>query len=1067
MKRSLAPYLLCLGLSVCVTSAVVAQPGTTIITHEDPFVHALPDWVFSIAVVIEDRYFENTTGECGTFRNHVTYNVGGGTPQRITLGDLDGDGDLDAAVSNGSATVSVLLNLGDGSFAIQAVYNVGSWATGVSFGDFDNDEHPDMAVSSTFDGNVLVFLGNGDGTFALGSVIDVGEWPERIAVGDLDHDGDLDLVVGNFLDDTVSVLLGNGDATFEPGAIYSVGSFPLSATLGDLNDDGDLDLVIANRSDYNVGVMLGNGDGSFATQVVYSVGDWPMSIALADLDGDSNLDMVVANYHDANVSILFGAGDGTFDSDITYNTGNLARGVALDDLNQDGNVDIVVVNSFIDNTASVLINMGAGVFASQVVYVVGGNPLGIDLGDLDGDGDIDIATANAETDDISVLMNLCITDGPFPPFLQLDTPSTDLELQQGQQITISWLDDAQAGAEIRLYFDPDTGSAPWDEGGNNEIWIPFIIDASSPLNELTWHVSNLDPGTYSIWGKSDNGVHDPAYSRAPGLILVTEFTEDTEPEVDEDRIDLDTIPGLSYAKGGQGNNADHLYLVTHGWNGLSGHFNGHDWIEETANYVAAQPIGDQWDVAFLNWGLLAGEGIPLEIPSVLVRAAVIGSVLAELIEANGYTHIEVVAHSAGSWMAHTISKHYFVDLEVNVNLTLLDAVVPPLTSTILGQFADHTANFYDATIIALPFTQENLTSAFNVDLSCRHAQFSEGGLFPDHSTPWAWYRASAESADSTFIDDGTYCPDIPEVCFPLGFKMSKAYDSGKQWDLSAYPNDGSDASLFKLECGEPFASGGECTNNTSIFVLHSDTFDFTAMQSAVGDDGTVTIAADNVELTTGVETSWVGFDVPIDRAIAGVLFDVEFTSADPDAEGYATGYWVGAQLSGADERFADENTPSTSSFLFFETIPPGERVISFRLDANGGPTSSVRISNLRIGMFIEGDVNGDCVLSVDDFCEWVANPFDIDGNGVIDDQDQTLLAMALGVSEADENNNGIPDVCDCTGDLDGSGDVGVKDLLILLGAWGPNPGHPADFDGSGDVGVKDLLILLGNWGGWP
>ncbi len=53
------------------------------------------------------------------------------------------------------------------------------------------------------------------------------------------------------------------------------------------------------------------------------------------------------------------------------------------------------------------------------------------------------------------------------------------------------------------------------------------------------------------------------------------------------------------------------------------------------------------------------------------------------------------------------------------------------------------------------------------------------------------------------------------------------------------------------------------------------------------------------------------------------------------------------------------------------------------------------------------------------------------------------------------------------GDLDGDGHVGVKDLLILLGNWGPCPPKgdcPADLDGDGSVGVKDLLILLGNWG---
>ena len=55
----------------------------------------------------------------------------------------------------------------------------------------------------------------------------------------------------------------------------------------------------------------------------------------------------------------------------------------------------------------------------------------------------------------------------------------------------------------------------------------------------------------------------------------------------------------------------------------------------------------------------------------------------------------------------------------------------------------------------------------------------------------------------------------------------------------------------------------------------------------------------------------------------------------------------------------------------------------------------------------------------------------------------------------------------CPADLDNSGDVGVKDLLFLLGTWGPCPPKgdcPADFDNSGDVGVKDLLFLLGAWG---
>ncbi len=54
--------------------------------------------------------------------------------------------------------------------------------------------------------------------------------------------------------------------------------------------------------------------------------------------------------------------------------------------------------------------------------------------------------------------------------------------------------------------------------------------------------------------------------------------------------------------------------------------------------------------------------------------------------------------------------------------------------------------------------------------------------------------------------------------------------------------------------------------------------------------------------------------------------------------------------------------------------------------------------------------------------------------------------------------------CDtCPTDLDGNGDVGFADLLIVLSLWG-STGGPADLDGSGFVGFADLLILLSAWG---
>ena len=104
---------------------------------------------------------------------------------------------------------------------------------------------------------------------------------------------------------------------------------------------------------------------------------------------------------------------------------------------------------------------------------------------------------------------------------------------------------------------------------------------------------------------------------------------------------------------------------------------------------------------------------------------------------------------------------------------------------------------------------------------------------------------------------------------------------------------------------------------------------------------------------------------------------------------------------------------------------------------------------------------------------------DEDSNDTEDTPDLDFNDRRIDDPESSDTGNGDPPIVDmgayefepCPADLDGSCAVGVKDLLILLGAWGPCPdppaGCPADFDFDDAVGVKDLLFLLGNWGPCP
>ena len=87
---------------------------------------------------------------------------------------------------------------------------------------------------------------------------------------------------------------------------------------------------------------------------------------------------------------------------------------------------------------------------------------------------------------------------------------------------------------------------------------------------------------------------------------------------------------------------------------------------------------------------------------------------------------------------------------------------------------------------------------------------------------------------------------------------------------------------------------------------------------------------------------------------------------------------------------------------------------------------------------------------------------DCNGNGSPDACD-----ILDGVA-CDCNDNGVPDECEgCIGDLDGDGTVGVKDLLILLGSWGPCDCCPADLNCDGVVDGADQAILEANWGPCP
>src|SRR5581483_4506346 len=203
----------------------------------------------------------------GSFQAPVTYTPGiagvlGGV---AAIAPLRNDHQLDVLMLG--VNLAVLLGSGDGTFASPTLYYPGGSNPGGSayllLGDFNGDGKLDAAISGVLgSAGTNMLYGNGDGTLQPALV------PPQLAstnfdaffASDLRNIGTVDLVGSNAND--YQAALNNGDGTFT--------FLPLSygpVAVADVNGDGwpDLFTVLASGQTCPIGVQLGNGDGTFGS----------------------------------------------------------------------------------------------------------------------------------------------------------------------------------------------------------------------------------------------------------------------------------------------------------------------------------------------------------------------------------------------------------------------------------------------------------------------------------------------------------------------------------------------------------------------------------------------------------------------------------------------------------------------------------------------------------------------------------------------------------------------------------------------------------------------------------
>jgi hypothetical protein len=337
----------------------------------------------------------------------------GSDPGGARAGDFNGDGIQDLAVSNDvSATVSILLGKGDGTFQPQVAYSTVNSPNDVAVADLNGDGKLDLVTANGSNATVSVLLGNGDGTFQSATTYTSVGAPGSLAIGDVNGDGRQDVVIADYSGDQIEVLLGAGDGTLHASSnsLFATGTTPRwQIALADVNGDGKLDVVTPNVTDSTVSVLLGNGDGTFQTQQVFTTGVNPEGVAVGDFNGDGKPDLAVADASQSAVSVLLGNGDGTFLAHTDYTVGNSPITVVPGDYNGDGKLDIAVPN-YADNTVSVLLGNGDGTFKTKQTYQTSTEPGYLFGGDFNGDGLPDLVSVNQSTNTVTVLLD-AITAG--------------------------------------------------------------------------------------------------------------------------------------------------------------------------------------------------------------------------------------------------------------------------------------------------------------------------------------------------------------------------------------------------------------------------------------------------------------------------------------------------------------------------------------------------------------------------------------------------------------------------------------------------------------------------------
>lgn len=389
------------------------------------------------------------------------------SPISVAIADLDGDEKPEIILTaQDYDMISVFRNtsthstLNTTSFAAPVNFQTGGGPAGIAIGDIDGDGKPDIAVTNNISSTVSVFRNT-----SLPGVIDASTLAPQvslltssgpadnagtanISMGDLDGDGRPEIAVTNTEKNTVSVFR-NISATgvinsgsFSAKTDLTTGDDPLGLVITDFDGDKKPDIAFNNASSGNFSIYRNRyvsgpvNESSFAARANFSTELFgaTVNISAGDLNNDSKPEMIVSNFLGNSISIYqnnSSAGFLSFGSRVNFSTPTNPVNVVINDMNGDGKPDIAVMsydysasNSNNNPLSLYTSNMATNAtgpaitssfFKPRVDFITGGSTGVLGIGDLDADGKPDFAIPNYTSDLVSIYKNTSSVFNALPP----------------------------------------------------------------------------------------------------------------------------------------------------------------------------------------------------------------------------------------------------------------------------------------------------------------------------------------------------------------------------------------------------------------------------------------------------------------------------------------------------------------------------------------------------------------------------------------------------------------------------------------------------------------------------